>query len=123
MIKMTRKERKGDRSRSRIAMPSEQIVPVFQDGMVVVVAHHESSIRKLLRMGYRQVPEAELKAKPQPKTQTKPAAPVEATKPAAVDTEPALHDLCIKALRKLAAGKGIKGRSKMGRDELIAALV
>ena len=120
MIKMARKERKGDRSRSRIAMPREQLVPVFQDGMVVVVVNHESSIRKLLRLGFRQVPEAELKAKP--KAQVKPPAPAEATLPAAVDTEPALHDLGVKALRKLAADKGIKGRSKMDRDALIAAL-
>ena len=114
MITMTRKERKGDRSRSRLSMPREQIVPIYQDGMVVVTALHEASARRLERMGYRRVPAVELKVKP--------AAPVEATKPAAVDTEPALHDLGVKALRKLAADKGIKGRSKMDRDQLIQAL-
>ena len=85
MIKLERKERPGDRSRKRISLPREGVIPMFNDGMMTVEVAHEASARRLVRKGYSRIP-------------TGGQAPTTATKPTPTDSAPAIADMGIKAL-------------------------
>jgi len=49
MVTMERKERAGDRARTRIHTPGENVIPTFKDGMVTVRVESERAVKALKR--------------------------------------------------------------------------
>ena len=56
MFKLERKELKGDRSRAKIHTPSETVKPIFENGVVKVMAKTTAGARVLKsRHGFKEV--------------------------------------------------------------------
>lgn len=132
MFKLTRKERRGDRTRSRITTPSEAVTPVYENGMITVAVSKQATATTLIkRHGFAMVRDepAVTRAKP-----AKPAPPPIATpKPATPEPAPEprleksrakeLAEMPNTVLRVVARDLRVPGRSSLGRDELIAAIL
>jgi hypothetical protein len=127
MFKLTRQERRGDRSRARIATPTEQVTPTFENGQITVIATKLATAQTLIkRHGFTMVrtdpPVTRVSPVPvePPAIETpKPSKPVAPVKTRADE----LADATMAELRGLAKENRIKGRSTMDRDELIAAII
>lgn len=125
MIKLQRKEQKGDRNRSRISTPREMVIPTYGNGMVSVEVKYSGTAAALERKGFVRIPDAP-RAKPlapPPINPPRAAAPVAPVHPVVVEPEDSpLADMDHDELYRLAQQRNLKGRSKMSKAELLAAL-
>ena len=112
MGKMHRKAHASDRSRRRVHLYHEALMPTYEGTMIIVEPTHAASIKRLQRLGWTPVPEEAVA----------PAPVVTVTETAVVPPPPEPAKRSTKELRAEARRLRIKGRSKMSPWQLAEAI-
>ena len=133
-MKLRKKFKNSDKSRTKIYTPRECLVPTIEDGFVVVYPQKESSVRVLQRKGFEMVKpsvsepvavesvkkvEVAEKVGPVPNRKKK----LDSKASTLVMTREALKSLTVKELLSIAKSLNIVGRHKMKEDGLIQAIL